>query len=159
MDKKYFPLVVAAVISLIFAVAGIYFWFSLIPSFLKTASAQLQAVPLASPAPSPQPLSTPTVTPTQTPLPSPTPTPTLVTGSVWSVTKIENNAYTHDGFVYDVATFTNIETGKTLMAHCAQPQWPSPLLGMQYRLNQVGVLIPVNDKLWPRYQRFIVLSH
>ncbi len=157
MAKKYLPWIFVVVGALLFF-AVIWMVFPLFAKSFQT-SFQPQAVPLASPAASPQPISTPTVAPTRTPLPSPTPTPTLIPGSVWSVTKIEDQAYSHDGFVYDVGTFTNTKTGQTLKAHCAQPRWDSPPLGTQYRLNQVGVLIPVHDTLQPRYQRFIVLSH
>lgn len=96
-------------------------------------------------------LLTPTVV-----LPVETPKPT---SDVWIVIKIEKGALKQNGFVYDVDTFEN-KTNKsvTLRAHCAEPGWPAPKIGDEYRLNSAGVLIPVKDSNMNPFQRFIVLD-
>lgn len=87
-----------------------------------------------------------------------TPTPKKY-GDIWIVVKNENNALHQNGFVYDIDTFENKDDRNiSLRAHCAEPGWPAPKMGAEYRLNKYGVLIPLKeDKLNP-LQRFIVLD-
>ncbi len=150
MDKKWTPWIISAIaiITVILFSGAVFFLTRPSPLPHLTSTPRPSSVPTQKP--------TPTPSPTRTPLPTKTPFPA---GSIWSVTKIINDAYHNEGFSYDVATFTNIETGQTLEAHCAEPQRPSPTLGTHYRLNEVGVLIPIHENIRYPLQRFIVLSH
>ena len=87
-----------------------------------------------------------------------TPTPKKV-GDVWIVVNSENNALRQNGFVYDVDTFENKDDRSlSLRAHCAEPGWPAPKIGAEYKLNKYGVLIPLKEDKQNPLQRFIVLD-
>jgi len=85
-----------------------------------------------------------------------TPT-TALPGNIWVVSKIEEAAIHQNGYVYDVATFTNLDRPSvTLRAQCAAPGWPAPAIGQQYVMNDYRVLVPIEGIDSP-LQRFFVL--
>lgn len=156
MPKKTTLLIVLAVFLLISGIACLAY-------FLTRPVAQ--STRLAASLPTPGLVAALDSTAVQTPLatlePTPTPAPTKtpwVTGSIWSVIKIENDTYASAGFVYDVATFKNEVTGQIVTAQCAEPGWPTPPLGTTYRLNEAGVLIPVSENAKNPFQRFLVFD-
>lgn len=151
IDKKYLWIGSAVLLVLTVLCAGVFL--ATRPSQTST-SARLPQTLLA------QATQQLRATPTMVASPAPTSSkPPLVTGSSWAVYQIVYLEYESDGYRYDVATFTNLETGETLTANCAEPNWPSPPLGSKYTLNSAGVLIPVTEDVYHPFQRFILLEY
>jgi len=152
IDKRYF--VIGLAVLLIVVILSLIF-FATRPvrteSTVSVRPAQLVSTQIAQ-----TPQATPTLVATQVVEPA---KPPLAAGSIWVVYQIVYQAHHIETFSYDVATFTNIETRETLTAHCAEPSWPSPPLGTKYRLNSIGVLIPLTENANRPYQRFILLEY
>lgn len=153
IDNRYILIGIAALL-IIICISGTVFLTTrpAKQSFVPTTRTD-QVIPTVV-AQTPQP--TPTVVTMQTPTPTKRP---IIPGSIWAVYQIVYQAHHIENFNYDVATFTNIETGETLTAHCAEPGWPSPPLGTHYRINSAGVLIPLIEDEHRPYQRFILLVY
>ncbi len=100
----------------------------------------------------------PTMTPTPTVTPTPTPVPEKPAGPIWVVSRIEEGLFHENGFVYDIATFTNLDKPSvTIRARCSAPGWPSPEIGHKFTINEYRVMIPI-EGIQSSLQRFWVLE-
>jgi len=75
--------------------------------------------------------------------------------SLYRLDGIEKRAYALRGLRYDVGFFTNIEDESiSLLAHCMQPNNAIPEIGSRFRLNEWGVLTPIDEPIFNSIQRF-----
>jgi hypothetical protein len=151
IDKKYIWITLASLLGITILCVAIF-----LVTRPSKSSAVRQTQPLATQ--SIQRLAQSTQQPTPTTIVAQVTTAPFVAGSFWAVYQIVYQAYENEGYRYDVATFTNLETGETLTGHCAEPSWPSPPLGSTYKINQAGIFIPVAEDMHHPYQRFILLE-
>lgn len=84
--------------------------------------------------------------------------PSPIPSNLWRVIKIHPQSYKFRGYVYDVAEFENVSTGKNIRGFCANPGWPVPKPGEIYRRNEWDILVPVNNDQPPWLQHFIVMN-
>jgi hypothetical protein len=130
----------------ILVILGILFLISLTCSaiyFILKNPARSSADQKAQAAPQLTPTLTPVLLPTQPPIYYPVATPLPVSstggqpaGSTWRFIKFN---------VKEVGLFENVDTpGLLLKALCQQPKVPPPVWGELYRLDEQGILTPIN---------------
>jgi hypothetical protein len=89
---------------------------------------------------------------------SPTIAPLIKVGSRFRVIEVRKNAYSLNGYTYDLGIFVEEYKDTQIQGYCIDPGWRIPETERVYILKRGGLLVPKKDSVDHPLQRFIIIK-